>query len=854
MIKNKVLFLLSVIFILFMTGCVDALSNVSDTSNSGTSDNKSTHEDKTYLKIENKSQFDINVFFNSPYGDPFATVKSNGSETKEISASQTKSGDSICIQYLYKIGDITIPYYKATDNACFQIKQIIEKTENIITVQKLQSLQINSNFLILKNEKNIDIALYNSSNEPVYPLNNENYWILSNEFQIYEFKSMNSIEGYKIGNGLYNQEIEIKETEGNNIYTISYSDSGIDLISIVPIDIATQSKIWRMSVSQTLGQSIKPDFFIPRENPRDGYLLGGQLKYSPLLDDERSTHYVAKISENGVVDDYIIPFKEASKSTCSTVAIEKDGKLIVGGYKITTDDKIVSFFYGDSKCNFYYEPTQSSLGIPVALHHIKGNTFACLFENKTSGFSILQFDVTESSIINETVIYSNDGNHVPFAFIYANEHYFVVTNQLIDDNNTRKASIFSISKNGDNEIEFFSQEKTVVQSIVYNGDNAFIGGAIEDPKTGIFTAFFSTIDIESNTVVETKLFPSKKVNSLSWFNTITINDNKIICAGLSEATGYNVNTGYIQDENYFPFLVVYDLKLEKTIQNIIYSDLSYKGYEISECYVSGIGTPLIVLTDFWETEHFIASCGLLGEIVENENEITLPVSSEIPILPAPKMVLKFHDFEDNAFTFEFNYEEIVSVEDVKNCFETIKDSYVFEEGKTVADWIMKFGGEEKNLSQLESIKFYTDYNLYPIFRIACPTNLDCSLKSASPISLIVSWNANPIADSYQLCWSRDSSFSQRARFAGRIPRVCTYQELNNNSLSYVVNGIRTSSDSETRSNLVQETMYYFSIRAYDSEKDEWSDWSENMSVQYRPRSTNGLVIPAHLEVNGRMKQ
>ena len=422
------LLLLSLLYIFLLT-FLDC-NNVADDGNK--SQDQNSDDDKTYLQVNNNSQFDINVYFQSPaYAEAWASVKAGKAEKKEIAPSATNAGDGIYIQYLYPIGNIVIPYYDVTNSACVQVKQIREKETNLLNVPTLSQLTMDTAYLIVKNESDTDIALYDDTN-PVLPLYQESYWIVSNEYKIYELKSVTSLANYKLGNGFTNKILSSQNILQGNIYTMRCTNSTVDLISVSPIDISVNSKIWKLPLSQEKGKFLSADKFGVRENSSDGYLFTGQLTYDANFRNEESSAYIAEISSSGDISDRVMTFKDSPKALKSNCFIEKNGMRIIVGEKKNSSGKMVPFIYGDKGCDFYIEPEIARFDRFDQIIFKEEGVFELLFETVSAededtvqGFGIFELKISSYSEASGKIVYS-DANNFAYDFIYANQEYVVL--------------------------------------------------------------------------------------------------------------------------------------------------------------------------------------------------------------------------------------------------------------------------------------------------------------------------------------------------------------------------------------------------------------------------------------------
>lgn len=630
---------------------------------------KPSDDNKTYLQVSNNSQFDINVYFQSPsYSDPWATIKVGESEKKEISASTTNAGDGIYIQYLYPMGNIVIPYYDARNSACIQVKQIVEKEVNSIKVSPLSSLTMDTKYLIIKNESDADIALYNGTS-PVTPLYQEKYWITSGNYRIYELgsNSMSSLDNYKLGNGIVNKELGIQGMEQGNIYTVRYTNASVDLLSVTPIDISAKEKIWQIPLSQKNGKYLSADKFCVCDDVSDGYVFTGQISYNKNFYDEESSPYIAEISPSGEVFDAIFSFKDSPQFVKSNQIIEENGMRIVAGVKTNSDGEKVPFIYGEKNCDFYIEPSIDNFYIFNDILYKGNNVFALLYEFDND-FGIFELNVKSYSDTEGKIVYSGSVGLLPQGFIHSNEEYVVMAQEDGDSDTFGDKTKFLFISDSNFEITgTLELDKYLFNSIICTPDKkfAFASGSYLNSKSGKDTASFMKIDLEKREFCYNgtpKLFPATDNNLHSNFSSISIKNDEIFLAGFIDR---NYTRDWSQYSSGFPYLVSYDVESDKVNWSQTYNDKKYCEFEISSCYLSAIGTPLILIHNSKTGMAYLASCGLLGEIPEAELE-SLPRNTKITDLKIPYIYITVVDANHNFHKLKLQNETSISFDDIKN--------------------------------------------------------------------------------------------------------------------------------------------------------------------------------------------
>ena len=805
-LKSKIFLFFATLFCLSFFSC----NNV-DSADEGL-ELQNADDGKTYLQVNNNSQFDINVYFQSPsYADPWATIKVGESAKKEIAASSTNAGDGIYIQYLYPIGNIVIPYYDVNNTACIQVKQILEKQVNSIKVSPLSSLTMDTKYLIVKNESDADITLYDGTS-PVVPLYQEKYWITSGNYRIYEVNSksgansISSLENCKLGNGIVNKALGIKKMEQGNIYTVRYSNTSVDLISVTPIDITAKEKIWKIPLSQTTGKYLTADKFSVRENSSDGYFFTGQLSYNTDFRNEKSEPYLAEISPRGEVSDWLLSLKDSPNAVKSNQVIEKNGMRIVAGEKYTSSGKKVPLIYGDNGCDFYIEPTIEDFYRFTSIIYKGGQVFSLLFElegDAEIGFGILELTVKSFSEAEGKIVYSDKTGLYVWDFLYANSEYIVLVQEDSDDNSVSdKSKLLFINDN-----DFTISETKILGIYLFNsiacsndGKTAFMSGSYKDSKTGKDVASFIKFDLENRTLSNNgipKSFPATENNLNSNFNCLSIKNNEVFFAGY-------IDRGYIDDKDEYtlgyPYLVSYDADSDKINWSQIYNDKAYAGFEIFSCYLSAIGTPLIEIYNFNTDMSYLASCGLLGEIPQTELA-SLPRNTRISDVIIPNVSITIKDSNDKEYKISVPLDTEFSLSDFNKKVIAECTGFVVPEGKVLSKWLCKDEGGNNKDAEFP-LKITETVELSPVFAITPPTGLSASKQASNSISL--TWTKNASASSYCLYYVETSGDSEN------------YQPENIKRLGTATNNTYTY----TNENLVLGGNFAFFVSSIDADGKE----------------------------------
>lgn len=714
-------------------------------------DKQEFSDDKTYLQIKNNSQFTVNVYVSltPSQSKPSMTIKAGESKKEEISASETIAGDAIYIQYLHSINGIEISYFDFNDPNCFHKKKIEEGKVNKVNIAKLSTFPADKKYIVIKNESDNDIALFNDDNYEM-SMYQDDYWIPSSEYRSYELKNVLNLDKFKVGNGKNNKSLEIGSVSDGFIYTFQYKNSEIELISVTPIDISIESKIWKMPLTHEPGKYLVSDSFGVRENPSDGYFFVGQISYDVYLSGKKSSAYNAEISPLGEVTDKIIPFAGSPNAVISSTFVEKNGKRLVAGTKLNSDDTMAPFIYGDYGCNFMYTPQIENFVQCFKIIHKDNNTYSMLYSTKDDdnyGFGIYEITIDSSNNVNGNVIFTCDTeDYYPQSFIHYNDEYIVMVQPGInasDRNNGRTDLIFIDDSNyliKENKTKRLN--KCLFNSFEKSDDEkcAFVSGSYIDALTYNDVAAFMKLDLETGEVSNNGnpyFPPSSEINTKlnSNYNCISIKDETVFLAGFIDME-FDLNKNYYKSG--YPYIIAYDIKSEKQKWSKIYKD--YKDYEINVCCLSEIGTPLIRMDNRAEKKSILASCGLLGDIPDR-TLTALPRNPEIKNIENPDITIKLIDANGTEYPVNYKYESTINVHyDI-----IVPYNFYVPEGKRICGW--KKNGESIDSFVVENYneKLYAEYSFIKPEQIW--------VENITSNTITVKWTPVKGATKYKIKWN-----------------------------------------------------------------------------------------------------
>lgn len=557
-IFNKFLFVMMCVFCFVLSvGCKNDIV-VDDPKTEFPKENENIEkETKTYLEINNQSQFDVNVYFNAPSADSLWLEVAKGETKKaEISPSQTEEGDCVYIEYKYVVGNVTIPYFDITNiDDCIKKLPIYQNRVNTIKLSKISSFGADKAYVIIENESSDAVYFTNESDGEFCPYSSEDdKWI--NKSAIYIFppdedeivnyidKDKIDFKDYYIGNGLNNTKIDVvNELEKGFIYTIKYRKDNISLFCVTPVNEFLQNKVWENSLSKTYGKDLVAGCIATRENPEDGYMLFGSLSASYINDNiEGNVPYYAFINTEGnLTKEYSLTFRDSPKSTVFYHCIEKNGIWLAVGKNRYEDNSESLFVVGEQNGRTFYqkipslsenseqeqsdEKTITSNYKACGITYVENNTFCVLLgyeddenEDKVGGFGLLEITIDGSNNIKTEIVYetsAEDENKevIPCSVLYNNGKYIVLSqNSSLED-----STISVIEKNTSDEFECsndilnsFSLNKMKIYSIkekpITPNDNStsekipveylFLSGSYVDGISGRDIATFGKVSID----------------------------------------------------------------------------------------------------------------------------------------------------------------------------------------------------------------------------------------------------------------------------------------------------------------------------------------------------------------------
>ena len=713
-------------------------------------------ENKTYLEIKNQSQFDVNIYFNAPSADSlWLKVPTGGTVKKEINPSQTEAGDSVYIEYEYVVGNVIIPYCNPNNSDCLKILPIYENKINTINLSKISSFSTDNTYIIIQNESSNAVFLSESRSTPIYPYSSNDQWIKPNQDVIYDITDNLNLDNYYIGNGLVDIKLDINNITAGNIYVLRYCSESISLLSIVPLDISLQEKIWKLSLSQDVGKTLLAGHFTSRKNSSDGYMLFGRQVYS--ADEElinNSVPYYAFIDSKGnILEEDIIPLKDNPLDVKVRRVIDTGDYILACGEKISSENITSAFVMGIDGLSIYDDiligDEKVVASVQTMIQNDKDSFCVLAYKDKysedeeylCSTVSLIKVSIDNYSSVFSEVLWESGEEKDLYAYdvVYdENSDTFVVLTWNDEKEHTKLFFIDGTS--GSEKFDALILDMYEFQTTVKHADGkVFLCGAFINQITDSREACFMELNVSTGTIVNNNptTFPSKNKKLSSYFNDIIFKDNYVILGG---STDY-LNAGELDD--CIPYLVAYDISKNKIIWEQRFDDL--EGYVVYSCNASNLSF-IYELYNYNTLHSYVVSAGLLGEI-PSETKLTLPYSSTISEVETPDVSVYFYEnatSEEDSYYEEanFKYGDEITLDDLEKYPPTS-----FSDGYEILGWY-EWGCEAE-----EEIVFPYKLNslllnIYPKIALSAPKNLSGIALSNSEIYL--EWNANPAATNYDI--------------------------------------------------------------------------------------------------------
>ena len=636
-----------------------------------------------------------------------------------------------------------------------KILPIYENKVNTINLSKISSFSTDNTYIIIQNESSNAVFLSESRSTPIYPYSSNDQWIKPNQDVIYDITDNLNLDNYYIGNGLVDTKLDINNITAGNIYVLRYCSESISLLSIVPLDISLQEKIWKLSLSQDVGKTLLAGHFTSRKNQSDGYMLFGRQVYS--ADEElinNSIPYYVFLDSNGdILDEQTISFKDNPLDVKVRRVIDTGDYILACGEKISSENITSAFVMGIDGLSIYDNiligDEKVVASVQTMIQNDKDSFCVLAYKDKysedeeylCSTVSLIKVSIDNYSSVFSEVLWESGEEKDLYAYdvVYdENSDTFVVLTWNDEKEHTKLFFIDGTS--GSEKFDALILDMYEFQTTVKHADGkVFLCGAFINQITDSREACFMELNVSTGTIVNNNptTFPSKNKKLSSYFNDIIFKDNYVILGG---STDY-LNAGELDD--CIPYLVAYDISKNKIIWEQRFDDL--EGYVVYSCNASNLSF-IYELYNYNTLHSYVVSAGLLGEI-PSETKFTLPYSSTISEVETPDVSVYFYEnatSEEDSYYEEvnFKYGDEITLDDLEKYPPTS-----FSDGYEILGWY-EWGCEAE-----EEIVFPYKLNslllnIYPKIALSAPKKLSGIALSNSEIYL--EWNANPAATNYDI--------------------------------------------------------------------------------------------------------
>ena len=249
--------------------------------------NQPSNDDAIDVAFTNASSYAVNVFVNAHRrlgGSVLATVPTGQTISKQLSPSAISTGDVFYFEYSIPIGSVSFPYFSFNNTQAYVVAS---GKENQITIGELVSCPTKSSYLVIENQTTSSAYLVNGSSI-LTPESQNSYYIDAGKGGVFLLGQNNEAIYYQNTNLLKIQigtkSIPLPDITFSlgTIYSITVTDTGAALKSVLPFDIDTQKQIWTFddstfAVDDSDYMSNKP-LLRSCYNPKNGSLILGTLK------------------------------------------------------------------------------------------------------------------------------------------------------------------------------------------------------------------------------------------------------------------------------------------------------------------------------------------------------------------------------------------------------------------------------------------------------------------------------------------------------------------------------------------------------------------------------------------------
>jgi len=614
---------------------------------------------KTYLEIDNNTEYAVNVYINDPplYNDTstrtLRQVPAGGSEKWELQPTPAEgSGSTLYFEYLIPVGDTIIPYYPRNSAAHVKLIKLMEGQINPQEVPPLGKAQTDSIFVLIKNTSRYDTFWLLQGGTPgPLPSGSSVRDIPAGKDALYVFDGNSaSLNGYTVGNHNRRNFPNISLEKGM-VYSFIFdgnSDPGLFLLE--PFDPEMRKSIWTMP---SYTEPVPKGFFFTtgmlssRANVRtDGYILSGRVNYDhdTVLSPHTGTiPYMGMISPAGEVTRERRINLRANPSGLNLLSFIEDSNELSYVGQVYYDDiagrPCILSTDTDGKENFFYDGFIDDIGNNQELHGQKlvkwdANSYAvgCQLRERDINARARIYIAKVTKLTWELVTHqefwkSPEGDNAALLdLLYDRTHNMIV---VLADIGTGSAVYFVNAQDGTLKYPTVYLNNYWMNGFFTAGNEYYVAGGYEGVSGT--RGFIARIDVVNGAVGTQNpwlIDPSKYGNGSGGIRYILPeNDGTLILAGWCVEDSRNAGLS----RKYQPWLIKYDLNARNKNWEQIYDD--HEGYEIYSVHHNAIGSYLLEIYNAETYHSYLISTDLLGKISGN---MLPPLPRNTPLFNAAK--------------------------------------------------------------------------------------------------------------------------------------------------------------------------------------------------------------------------
>ena len=656
----------------------------------GCSNSSASDDDETSVPVQpgdnvvfsNQSEFAVKVYSDSMRSVLVADVAAKEGVSSHVDVAS--AGNVFYFSYFMDVNGVSVPY-GVTDGYTVQLDG---SSVMSVKITDPQVVNINKRIILLKNDADSAIVLYNGNIEKI-PEGKSSALVNGGDYGIYILGALDDIANINIVEGVKRVPLSTAaDFENGYIYTVVYDGAKIYMRSKSFLDRNMSKKIWKIGVSHETGKTLVNEKLLVRGN-QNGYVLYGRIGYDVKLSDKEAVPYYAYIdSTGGITKENSFTFIDKPKCAAFIDAVEANGIRLALVEKTSSSDALsYSVMSDDNGYSIHENIVQNDDFVSYkgfGILHKKDNSFCVLLnpcsENPDETYAFCRYELIEvivedySSISTKKLCESDDSaflSPVSFAYDSVTDTYIVMSQPLDKNDNNLGITQFSFIDGTTGDIKKdLKLEKYLFNKVKYNPNDgyAYASGSFVNQITGKDVASFAKIDISTGSVVGEKpvLYPCQTSSLNSNFDDFVIDGNTIVLGGYTNAD-YEMgeNTNASPSITTSPYIVSYNAKEGKTVYEREYENL--KGFKIYGINFSEIGSLLLDMFSDLTGEGYIVSTGLLGELPE-ETKLTLPQSTSIKPMAAPDVAIEFHNDYSTDDTYDeaaFKYGTTITLADLE---------------------------------------------------------------------------------------------------------------------------------------------------------------------------------------------